>query len=215
MSVIVDYECPSETWVFGELSWGDDPIRIDSAVDGEEEVSIYLWLATRDAMTVERRLDEAVRAVETVDSTGGRVMVRVERSREADGPIASLVGYDAALLEGVGRDGELLFRVRFSARETVDTFQQECHRQGVPVEVRRVRTPAEQRRGPDYGLSPAQRSALVAATEMGYFRVPREATLSDLGERLDVSDTAVSQRLRRGVRRLVSTTIGDDATRRP
>jgi predicted DNA binding protein len=45
------------------------------------------------------------------------------------------------------------------------------------------------------------------AFERGHFPVPRETSLADLGEEIGVSDTAVSERLRRGIATLLSTTI--------
>ena len=47
------------------------------------------------------------------------------------------------------------------------------------------------------------------AVDMGYFSVPREAATEDLAERLDVSHQAVSERLRRGTKALVTATIGE------
>jgi hypothetical protein len=59
------------------------------------------------------------------------------------------------------------------------------------------------------GLTDRQREALRVALETGYFSVPRETSLEDLAKRLDVSDTAASQRLRRGVENLIADRFGD------
>jgi len=45
---------------------------------------------------------------------------------------------------------------------------------------------------------------------MGYFEIPREASTSDIGYRLGISAQAVSERLRRGHRKLVTSTIKPD-----
>jgi len=44
-----------------------------------------------------------------------------------------------------------------------------------------------------------QRDALSRAVAAGYFEVPRRTTLVELADELDISDTAVSQRIRRGM----------------
>ena len=46
-------------------------------------------------------------------------------------------------------------------------------------------------------LTDCQREALLTALEMGYFDVPRTATLDEIGDELGVSAPAVSERLRR------------------
>jgi hypothetical protein len=51
-------------------------------------------------------------------------------------------------------------------------------------------------------LSPKQREALAVALDRGYFDVPRRATLADVADELGVSDSAASQRIRRGCREL-------------
>lgn len=58
-------------------------------------------------------------------------------------------------------------------------------------------------------LTRRQRETVVLAYEKGFFEVPREATLSDLAEEFDVSEQAISQRLRRAYSRLVADSYGD------
>lgn len=55
-----------------------------------------------------------------------------------------------------------------------------------------------------FGLSDAQYETLITAYELGYFQVPRETTVDELGEELGVSAQSVSERLRRGHEKLVS-----------
>ena len=60
-----------------------------------------------------------------------------------------------------------------------------------------------ERGGDGRTLSPKQREALTVALDRGYFDVPRHVTLAAVGAELGVSDTAASQRIRRGCRELV------------
>jgi hypothetical protein len=57
------------------------------------------------------------------------------------------------------------------------------------------------------GLTAAQREAIRAAADRGYFKVPREVSLKELAEQLGVSEQAVSQRLRRGLGNLVAGSV--------
>lgn len=67
-------------------------------------------------------------------------------------------------------------------------------------------------------LSPAERETLSMAVERGYFETPREETLSSLGDQFGISDTAVSNNLRRAerklLRRVVAATAELDGTKR-
>lgn len=52
-----------------------------------------------------------------------------------------------------------------------------------------------------------QHETLIAAFEQGYFAEPRETSLEELADSLDLSPTAVSGRLRRGMKSLIGMTI--------
>lgn len=60
---------------------------------------------------------------------------------------------------------------------------------------------------PGDGLTDPQREALRVAYELGYFEVPRGASLEAVADELDVGPSALSERLRRAERRLVETTV--------
>jgi predicted DNA binding protein len=61
-------------------------------------------------------------------------------------------------------------------------------------------------------LTRTERRTLAVAFAQGYFESPREATLAEVGDRLGVSDVAVSKTLRRAERKLLAATLpaGDD-----
>jgi hypothetical protein len=56
-------------------------------------------------------------------------------------------------------------------------------------------------------LTDHQRTALRTAHEMGYFAEPREASLQDVADALGYSPSAVSGRLKRGLRSLIEATL--------
>ena len=59
-------------------------------------------------------------------------------------------------------------------------------------------------------LTAEQLLALEVAYRMGYFRVPQEATGTEVAERLETSQSAVSERLRRAEQRLLEVLFGPD-----
>jgi predicted DNA binding protein len=62
----------------------------------------------------------------------------------------------------------------------------------------------------NFGLTSAQREALTVAFEAGYFDVPAQTTLDSLSDVLGVTSQAVSERLNRGTKKLVETTLIDE-----
>lgn len=60
---------------------------------------------------------------------------------------------------------------------------------------------------PTSEMSKKQKEALFTAYERGYFNVPKDATLSDLAEELDVSPSSLSGRLKRAQQHLVEAQI--------
>lgn len=56
-------------------------------------------------------------------------------------------------------------------------------------------------------LTEQQRVALVTAYEEGYFSEPRETSLEELAETLEISPSAVNGRLRRGLKALIGTAL--------
>jgi len=63
----------------------------------------------------------------------------------------------------------------------------------------------------DAGLTDSQREALLVAFETGYFEEPRNATLSEVAADLNISQPAASGLLRRGIKRLIISSLRDDS----
>jgi predicted DNA binding protein len=63
----------------------------------------------------------------------------------------------------------------------------------------------------DAGLTDSQREALLVAFETGYFEEPRNATLGEVAADLDISQPAASGLLRRGIKRLVASSLMDES----
>jgi len=60
---------------------------------------------------------------------------------------------------------------------------------------------------PGDGLTDRQYEALRTAYELGYFDIPRRASLDDVAEELDITASSVSERLRRAQTQLIQETV--------
>ena len=99
------------------------------------------------------------------------------------------------------------FELRFPSHEALATFQEECSDARIHVEVGRVYNPTRPESGPFYGLTQPQRDTLVRAVDGGYYSIPRQLSTQDIAEEFDISDQAVTERLRRAIVTLVDNSL--------
>lgn len=101
-------------------------------------------------------------------------------------------------------------------RESLHSVWQHARDEDFEFEVADFRK--QGRTDPEYPGADAptdeQRETLIAAFEQGYFAEPRETSLEELAETLDISTTAAGGRLKRGMKSLIGMTlVVDDTTR--
>ncbi|MFC4544570.1 helix-turn-helix domain-containing protein [Halosolutus amylolyticus] len=97
-------------------------------------------------------------------------------------------------------------RVHLPDRDALTAFQACCRDQGISFRMTQLydSSVSDDR---TYFLTERQRDILTMAYYAGYYEIPREITQDDLADRLEISDSAVSQRLRRAVSELIAATI--------
>lgn len=101
-------------------------------------------------------------------------------------------------------------RLYLPDRETLSAFRERCLERDIDFHIRQL-----QESNPDdetYVLTERQHEMLLLAYYAGYYDIPRRVSQGDLAERLDVSTSAVSQRLRRAVAELIATTLETNRT---
>jgi predicted DNA binding protein len=95
----------------------------------------------------------------------------------------------------------------FANRATLDEFSSFWQR-NTGFTLRKL---VSDERGEDsgIGLTDRQRQALVTSYRMGYFDIPRQASLDDVATELDITASSLSERLRRAQSHLIKTTVLD------
>jgi hypothetical protein len=93
----------------------------------------------------------------------------------------------------------------FADREAFDQFRAFWQR-NVGFRLHRLTREGESE-PPGDGLTDRQREALRIAYELGYFEIPRRATLEDVAGELDISASSASERLRRAQTQLIEETV--------
>ncbi|RZV08817.1 putative DNA binding protein [Natrinema hispanicum] len=106
-------------------------------------------------------------------------------------------------------DGGWVTRVHVPNRDALSAFRAHCRAHGVSFRVNRLYDSSASDEQ-TYFLTERQHEVLTMAYFAGYFDVPRGATQDDLADRLGISDSAVSQRLRHAVSELIAATLESD-----
>lgn len=215
MSVIGEFTVPYTDFALGRLLEVDPEMRVEleNIVPTGDAVMPYIWVSESEATAVEEVLQEdpLVTAVTRIDEVDGDALFRVDWAPEINGLVRALIDIETVVLEAIGTGDNWSFRLRFPNHDSMSRFYSQCREDGISLSLDRVYNPTEQGIESGYGLTPRQRETLLTALEAGYFDVPRQTTLVELGERLGVSDTAVSQRLRRGLSRLLDAAFAGEA----
>lgn len=107
----------------------------------------------------------------------------------------------------VGTDLGWTLDAQFPSRGAFSTFRQFCSKNGVSFQVSQLSWGDEAVSDGDARLTSSQWETLHTAYERGYFAVPRQISQTELADELDISSSAVSQRLRRIMSKLLGEQI--------
>jgi hypothetical protein len=219
MSVLVDLVVPATDFVF-ERAFADYRglrVQFEQVVPLVCDAPVAVWVTRRadrqagphaDRLRDALAADPAVTAVDRLDQTDDAWLFAVEPSPDAPGLFEILVDTGAVCLGCAGRDGVWQFTLRFRSRQRLADCYHRCVAADVDLTVRSVHPLAAspEERNPA-ALTAVQLETLETALEAGYFAVPRETTLQELAAELGVSDTAASQRLRRGIEAMLTQSL--------
>ena len=221
MSVISEISVTAGDFKLGR-TLSDSPdvtVHLERIVPLDERTIPYLWIETDedvDEVLRSLRTELDVKAVEPIATEGDRTLVRIEWADDPDVLLDTIVEVGGTVLDGLAAGDRWQLTLRFDDQDDLSTFYRTCADAGVSMTVESLQNPGPSRgpaRRPQ--LTDAQREVLRAAYETGYFGVPRGATMSDLADQFGVSDTAISQRIRRAMQRLVEEAVIDHDPDRP
>ena len=212
MSVIATVSIRAEDFTLDTTlsSTSSTQVRLERVVPVGESFIPYLWASNEavDDLEVELEQDPDVASFDVVDCAGEQVLVRIEWAEAVDGFLNVLSRTDATILEGNGEADRWWFQIRFADHDRLTAFYQRCAEKDIGLDLESLHNPRTPRDpGVDLDLTETQRTTLLFALERGYFEVPRRTNVVELADELGISDSAVSQRLRRATERLLSAVL--------
>ena len=197
---------PEEIWVAAvSRSHPETRFRVLAAFPGERSGVALVEISGPDLESVLGDMADhpGLLDVDVMDAQTHSVLVRLETYQ----PVILDVLQDAGLpMEPPVdiEDGVATLEVT-GPRERLSALVDGLEALGAPFEVRRVT------RELDSGglLTDRQRELLEAAVEAGYYATPREVTLTELADRLDVAQSTLSETLHRAESAVVRRYVAD------
>lgn len=210
MTVIAEYRLPSDELAPGRAVPSGVTVELERVAEDASSVVGYFWFSGGDPDRVERTLaeDHAVREASVTDDAAGVDQCHGVCRLGEGSPLWAVLDHGGEVLEATGDGDDWELMVSFPDAGRFSTFQGDTADDHVSDLVS-VYDPTEADT-PDTDLTDRQRETLATAYREGYFSIPRKVTLGDLADRLDVSDQAISERLRRGEAKLVREYLFDD-----
>lgn len=201
MSTVIEFTVPTDSCALGR-PLGEDPetlLELDRIVPTGDTIMPFFWIWNRDvdAFVTAAEHEEAIERMTIVDQVENGALLAAQWNRDFAGTLFAIARSGGALLDAHATNGQWRFEVRFVDAAATADFRSFCQKREVPLTIERV-TSAASPEDDRYGLTTEQREALTIAYRLGYFKEPRDATLSDIAAEIGISTRAVAGRLRRG-----------------
>lgn len=210
MSFVAEFTMPPEALPFGD-TLKENPgteIEVERIVPTQESALPFFWVwgLQPEVFMEQAEREPEIDSIHLLASVRDGTLFQAEWSPDAK-LIQGIEQLRGVILESVGQPDQWRFVVRADSHDAFSDFQRVFQERGIPVTLERLYNLAELIEGSHRELTAEQREVLIAAYREGYFESPRETTQEELGEQFDISHRAVSDRLRRGTRNLVASTI--------
>jgi predicted DNA binding protein len=187
----------------------------DARTDPDHTVYVLRFegesLATIESVRADDRTVESVR---TMDGFEDQRLLGIEFAAETELLNPEVTSLDGFVLEARGAtvyEGRRGWQERWLLPDgqTLRSIWQYARENGFEFEVLQFSQHGQSSTDfrTDDVVTTQQREALTMAFEGGYFTEPREMSLEELADELDLSSTAAAGRLRRGMKSLVGSTV--------
>lgn len=209
MSLIAKFSVPIDAFVLGSALQLNEIERIefDCNLPSHANKMPYFWVWGSHFDTFETVVEResAIHSVSVVDELEDTRLYRAEwqsaipafldATQQSNGRIRSISGVTT-----------WTFELRFEEQADLNRFT--TYYADTEADLQLERLYALRNAIVDHTeLTPAQRETLITAEQEGYYEEPSKTSMHEIAETLDVSQAAVSGRLRRGTSTLIQNTL--------
>ncbi|AHF99753.1 bacterio-opsin activator [Halostagnicola larsenii XH-48] len=184
-----------------------------TVVDGEEVYFVSLFAEDYAAIKETMAADETVSSADRVATFENQAIYRVTANTEREIVPDQCIKCGIYVFSIVSGDPGWIVRIHLPDRDTLADFQNYCRENDISFWITQLHestASAEE----SYLLTEEQREILSMAYFAGYYNIPRTVSQDHLAEQLGISNSAVSQRLRRAVAQLLSVILEGEKTPR-
>jgi len=216
MSVILEFTIENDAFTLGEVLSGPPHmhIELERIVPTGNSTVPFLWVRGDDFEAFEENVTahESVDEILALDKVADSTLYRVRWHGQHNDLIRGITEADGTILEGHA-DDRWYFRLRFPDHDALSRFHNYCTDRGIAIHIVRTYTETDRTETvKQFGLSQEQREALLVGLRRGYFDTPSQVSLDELADELDVSQQAMSDRIRRGTKQVLSEALLSSAT---
>lgn len=154
--------------------------------------------------------DPTVNDYKLVDWTDGAGIYYIEHTPETKLISTVVTNVSGLLVHTETKGNGWLIRLLLPDREALNSIWKYANENDITLDIIEIYSNDDAGTEMSYGLTEEQMIALKTAYDKGYFQEPRDISLSQVADEIGVSSTAMSGRLRRGVRNLIAATISED-----
>lgn len=212
MSIIakIHFSHPNMTLANIIESFPDVSIRVlqEASTDPVSNISFFI-IETDQTETLEREFDadHTVETAEQVSRFQDWPVYSVEFSSNALLLGSVVTDYGGFALDAQQHNGGWMERWQLPDRESFQSVWEYALNQSFEFNIIKITQVANDGESDLFGLTDKQRATIVYAYNNGYFGHPSEITLGEIAEDFGISTTAASGRIRRGLKRIIESTI--------
>lgn len=184
-----------------------EPEYTTTSTSGRSIAYVTAYGSGFDAFETALGMDPTVTEPTLVDRYEDRRVYRIALTNEAIRILPLTTEVDARVLDrSCTRDGWRI-QLQLPDRDALVAFNGRCGDRDISVTVNHLRVSDDDEDGV-ISLTRKQEKLLTMAYEEGYFEVPRGISQDELAEKIGVSKSAVSQRMRRALGELCAASLG-------
>lgn len=163
-----------------------------------------LWLSGASQAEIQDALNEAsaIDEYSLISSDDDRGLYDVTFNPETVNLFELVLEEGGTILSASAADGSWHLRVRVLDRDDISSLYDELVEYDLEPTIVRL-FDVDDESPTQSGLTERQYETLTAAIDHGYFEIPRQVSMQELSDELDISHQALSERLRRAYQTLV------------
>lgn len=204
-----EYTIPLEDFLFGQTGadFSDHDVEIECVKCTDDSVRVYFWISPSPTHLLEDAEQSEFESLTHLDTVGDEYLFRTDWPTSRESVLKGICRTDAVVESATLESQGWSIRLRTESSEQLSEFSKYCHEQGFDANLTQFPPLVQLYNSRDFKLTEKQHEALTLAYSEGYFEKPRETTLEELGEKLDVTPQRVLQLIQDGQKNILEHTV--------